>query len=287
MSTQGSSRTVLITGATDGLGKAAALLLAERGYNVFAAGRSAAKREELDAVAREKKLPLQSMEMDVCDDASVKRAVSSVLAQRGAIDVLINNAGLAYVATVEDMTMEDWRKQFETNFFGALRVTREVLPQMRERRSGRILMMSSVSGLVTPPTQGAYSASKHALEGLSNALRLELHPFNVKIILIEPGYIMTNIQQTASALRQAYQEEIEHGPYAKIYAGSLAGASSTRSKSRTTPEDCARIMLKAIEAPNPKARYGVTRIATLVKLAKRFMTDEGIDAMMRGRYGIK
>jgi NAD(P)-dependent dehydrogenase (short-subunit alcohol dehydrogenase family) len=287
MGMQGSSRTVLITGATDGLGKAAALLLAERGYHVFAAGRSAAKREALDAIAREKHLPLQSMEMDVCDDGSVKRAVAGVLAQRGAIDVLINNAGLAYVGTVEEMNMEDWRKQFETNVFGVLRVTREVLPQMRERRSGRILMMSSVAGLVTAPTQGAYSASKHALEAISNALRLELYPFDVKVILIEPGYIVTNIQQTAAELSKPYQEKIQTGPYARIYAGAWVGAKSSRAKSKTSAEDCARIMLTAMEASNPKPRYAVTRLATLVKWAKRFLTDREIDAMLRARYGIQ
>src|SRR5882672_5524296 len=154
---------VLITGATDGLGKAAALLLAEQGYRVFAAGRSAEKRVQLDSLAREKKLPLETLEMDVCDDASVQNAVGSVYQKAGAIDVLINNAGLVYVGAVEDLRLEDWRRQFETNFFAVIRVTQAVLPKMRERRKGRILMMSSVSGFVTPPTQGAYSASKHAI----------------------------------------------------------------------------------------------------------------------------
>src|SRR6266481_3463998 len=164
-------KSVLITGATDGLGKALALLLAERGYRVFAAGRSAEKRAQLDGLAREKKLALESTALDVCSDASVQSTVQTVLAKAGAIDVLVNNAGVNYTAAVEDLSMEDWRAQFDTNFFGVLRVTRTVLPHMRERRSGRVLMMSSLSGLVTPPTQGAYSSSKHALEGLSNALR--------------------------------------------------------------------------------------------------------------------
>src|SRR5207245_4340067 len=190
------NRTVLITGATDGLGKAAALLLAERGYRVFAAGRSAEKRARLDALAKEKKLPLETLEMDVCDDSSVQRAVSSVYQQSAAIDVLINNAGLVYVGAVEDLRMEDWRRQFETNFFGVLRVTQAVLPQMRELRKGRILMMSAVSGFLTPPTQGAYSASKHAIEALSNALRYELYPFGIRTILIQPGYLVLIIQST-------------------------------------------------------------------------------------------
>ena len=286
MDAERGTQTVLITGATDGLGKAAALLLAENGYRVFAAGRSAEKRAQFEALANEKKLPLETLEMDVCDDGSVQQAVNLVYQKAGTIDVLINNAGLAYVATVEDMTMEDWRRQFETNFFGVVRVTQAVLPKMRERRSGRIIMISSVSGLVTPPTQGAYSASKHAMEGLSNALRHELYPFEVKTILIEPGYIVTNIQQTAVQLVQRYQEKIQNGPYAKVYAGSWSGAKSSRAKSKTTPEDCARIILRAIEAPKPKPRYGVTPLATTLKWVKRLLPDSAIDAMIRRRYGI-
>ena len=286
MNVERGTQTILITGATDGLGKAAALLLAEQGYRIFAGGRSAEKRAQLDTLANEKRLPLETLEMDVCDDDSVERAVAVVHQKGGKIDVLINNAGLAYVATVEDMTMEDWRRQFETNFFGVVRVTQAVLPKMRERRSGRIIMISSVSGLVTPPTQGAYSASKHAIEGLSNALRHELYPFGVKTILIEPGYIVTNIQQTAVELVQPYQEKIQKGAYARVYAGSWSGAKSSRAKSKTTPEDCARIILTAIETPKPKARYGVTPLATTLKWAKRLLPDSAIDAMIRRRYGI-
>jgi NAD(P)-dependent dehydrogenase (short-subunit alcohol dehydrogenase family) len=286
MSAKTAQKTVLITGGTDGLGKSAALLMAERGYRVFAAGRSRGKREALDALARGKQIPLESIEMDVSDDASVRDAIAGVRARAGEIDVLINNAGMAYVGTVEDMEMEDFRRQFETNFFGLIRVTQAVLPQMRERRSGRILMMSSVSGLVTPPAQGAYSASKHAVEGLSNALRHEMYMFGVKVILIEPGYIVTNIQNVAEELARSYSEKIRSGPYAKIYETTFAGAKTARGKSGTTAEDCAEIMLKAMEAPNPKARYGVTPLATLVKWCKRLLPDSQIDAMIRRRYGI-
>src|SRR5712672_408953 len=234
MDAQRQPQTVLITGATDGLGKAAALLLAERGYRVFAAGRSTEKRAKLDALAKEKNLPLESLEMDVCDDGSVQHAVAMVNQKAGAIDVLINNAGLVYVGAVEDLSLEDWRRQFETNFFGVIRVTQAVLPRMRERRKGRILMMSSVSGFMTPPTQGAYSASKHAIEALSNALRHELYPFGIHTILIQPGYIMTNIQKIAMDIAEAHEERFKSGPYAKIYASYLGNASSTRAESKTT-----------------------------------------------------
>jgi NAD(P)-dependent dehydrogenase (short-subunit alcohol dehydrogenase family) len=286
MNAERGTQTVLITGATDGLGKAAAVLLAERGYRVFAAGRSAEKRAQLDARARQQKLPLESLEMDVCDDSSVQSAVAAVYQKAGAIDVLINNAGLVYVGAVEDLQMEDWRRQFETNFFGVIRVTQAVLPRMRERRKGRILMMSSVSGFVTPPTLGAYSASKHAIEALSNALRHELYPFGIHTILIQPGYIVTNIQSTAMQLTQTYQEKFKSGPYAKIYASYLGSAASTRAQSKTTPVDCARIMLRAIEAPRPKARYGVTSLATFAKLSKWLLTDSAADRLIRQRYGI-
>ena len=277
-------KSVLITGATDGLGKAAALLLAERGYRVFAAGRSAEKRAQLDALAREKSLPLESLALDVCDDRSVETAVRAVLGKAGVIDVLINNAGVDYTAAVEDLSMKDWRAQFETNFFGVLRVTRGVLPHMRERRRGRILMMSSLSGLVTPPTQGAYSSSKHALEGLSNALRMELFPFGIDVVLIEPGYIVTGIQKAAADLSGSYLQN--GGPYAPLYNRFLSSVNDTRAKSKTTPEDCARVMLEAIKAVKPKPRYGVTSLAPFVKWSKRLLTDSAMDAMLRRRYGI-
>ena len=260
------------------------LLLADRGYRVFAAGRSPQKLADLDAVAREKNLPLHSITLDVCRDDSVQRAVSDILAKAAAIDVLVNNAGVNYSAAVEDLTMEDWRAQFETNFFGVLRVTRAVLPHMRARLSGRIIMMSSLSGLVTPPTQGAYSSSKHALEGLSNALRMELYPFGINVILIEPGYIMTGLQKSAAELSGPYVKK--GGPYAPLYARFFTSVNNTRAQSKTTAEDCAHVMLHAIETPRPKPRYGVTSLAPFVKWGKRLLTDSAMDAMLRRRYGI-
>lgn len=286
MDAAGKSSTILITGGTDGLGKAAAVLLAGRGYRVFAAGRAAEKRAQLDALARARHLPLETLEMDVLDDGSVQNAVRAVLGKAGALDVLINNAGVGYLATVEDLRLDDLRKQFETNLFGVVRVTQAVLPHMRERRRGRILMMSSIAGLITPPTYGAYSGSKHALEGLSNALRLELYPFGIEVILIEPGYIVTNFQQTVADLVQPYVENAKTGPYAKVYAGAWGGAKKNRARSKATPEDCARVILRAIEAPRPKARYTVTPLARMIAWGKRLLSDRAMDAFLRSRFGI-
>ncbi len=279
-------KSVLITGATDGLGRAAAILLAQRGYRVFAAGRSAEKCAQLDALAREKSLPLETLEMDVCDNASVQHAVAAVLAKAGALDFLINNAGVNFTAAVEDLRLEDWRRQFETNFFGVLRVTQAVLPYMRESRRGRILMMSSVSGFVTAPTQGAYSSSKFALEAISNALRLELYPFGVEVVLIEPGYIVTGIQQAALELSKPYLDQMKTGPYAPLYARFFESVTGARAASKTTPEDCARVILRAMEAPVPKVRYLVTQLAVVAKWCKRLLSDKAVDAVFRRRFGI-
>ncbi len=281
-----SPQTVLITGGTDGLGKATAILLARNGYRVFAAGRSLEKRRDLEQFADKEKLPIETIELDVCRDDSVQSGVQSVLDKAGAIDVLINNAGVGYMAVVEDLRLDDLRAQYETNIFGVLRVTQAVLPQMRERKSGRILMLSSLAGLVSPPTYGAYSSSKHALEGLSNSLRTEVYPFHIEVILIEPGYIVTNFQQVARSLASPYAEAGKNGPYAKIYAGAMEGANESRSKSRSTPEDCARVILEAIQAPHPKARYTVTPLAAWVAFGKRILPDTLLDSFLRRKFHI-
>jgi NAD(P)-dependent dehydrogenase (short-subunit alcohol dehydrogenase family) len=277
---------VLITGGTDGLGKAAALLLARRGYKVFAAGRSTSKRQELDRISHEERLPLHTLEMDVTDNASVQIGVELALEKAGRIDVLLNNAGMGYIAVVEELRLEDFRRQFEVNVYGVVRVTQAVLPNMRARRSGRILMMSSVTGFVSPPTYGAYSSSKHALEGLSNSLRLEMYPFGIEVILIEPGYIQTNFQFTAKELAQPYVEGAKTSPYARIYAGATAGSDRGRSSSKTTPEDCAQVILQAIESSHPKARYTVTPMAKWAAFGKRILPDTFMDSIMRRRFGV-
>ncbi|HXN22170.1 MAG TPA: SDR family NAD(P)-dependent oxidoreductase [Candidatus Dormibacteraeota bacterium] len=281
------SSSVLITGATDGLGRAAALLLAERGYRVFAAGRSAEKRAQLDSLAREHNLPLETIEMDVCEDSSVKRGVAAILAKVSSVDVLINNAGFGYYATVEDLRMEDLRRQFETNLFGVVRVTQAVLPGMREQRSGRIINVSSVAGKVAPPLFGAYSGSKFALEGLSDALRLELYPFGIHVILIEPGYIPTGFQKISGELSSYYFDAAKSGPYARVYENAARSTSSSRQNSRSTPDDFAGVVLHAIETPRPNPRYTITALAAITRWGKRILSDRAIDALLRKRYGLR
>lgn len=278
--------TVLITGGTDGLGRACALLLAEQGYRVFATGRNAERRAALDQLARERKLPIETVEMDVTEDASVERALGEIRGKAGAIDVLINNAGLGYYAVVEELRMEDLRRQFETNFFGVVRVTQRVLPEMRERRGGRIIQMSSIAGKVAPPLFGAYSASKYALEGLTDALRVELYPFGIHVVLIEPGYIPTGFQAVAHKISAGYTAGAEKSPYALVYKAYGNRLRHSDREVKDKPEDCARVVLRAVTETPPKARYTVTDQARVASIGKRLLSDRAFDRQIIRRFGL-
>lgn len=303
-------KTVLITGGTDGLGKATAILLAEAGYRVVATGRNAERRAALEALARERNLPLSTVEMDVCDDASVERGLAEAReifhhrsegqgsaeapqsdagklavapTKDGAtIDVLINNAGVGYYAVMEEITLEDLRQQMETNFFGAVRVTQRVLPGMRARGRGRIVNVSSIAGKYSFPLFGPYSASKWALEAMSDALRMEARPLGIDVVLIEPGFIPTGFQGRAHELASRYIENAARSPYARLYQNYGRGYRKSTASVKATPEDCARVILRALRAVRPRARYTVTRRAMMLSIAKRFLPDAFLD----WRFGV-
>lgn len=284
---QDEPRIVLITGGTDGLGRAATILLAEHGYHVFAGGRNAERLAALEQLARERKLPLEPLELDVCDDASVAHGVAEIERRAGPVDILVNNAGIAIVAAMEEITLADLRKQFETNLFGAVRVAQRVLPGMRQRRRGRIINMSSISGKVAIPLFGAYSGSKHALEAVSDAMRLELYPFGIHVALIEPGYIPTSMNRTAAELSSAYAKGAEKSPYQWIYQRFLHSWEKTRKASRYKPEDCARVVLRAIRETPPRARYAVTRRAKMGIWARRWLPDRALDRQFIKMFGLE
>jgi NAD(P)-dependent dehydrogenase (short-subunit alcohol dehydrogenase family) len=283
---QASRDTVLVTGATDGLGRATALLLAERGYRVFASGRHPERRASLAQLAKQKSLPLETLELDVCDDASVNACVCEIERRTGPVDILINNAGIAIGAAIEEISLGDLRKQYETNIFGVLRVTQRVLPLMRQRRRGRIINMSSIAGKISSPILGPYSSSKHALEAISDSLRLELYPFGIFVVLLEPGYIETSMNRTASELSSAYVEGAEHSPFRAVYEAFQRGWEKTRRAAKDRPEDCARVILRAIEETPPRPRYLVTRPAKIAAFMRRVMPDRAFDRGMRKQFGL-
>ena len=283
---QDNGRIALITGGTDGLGRAAAVMLAERGYRVFAGGRNAERIAALQQLANERKLPLTAMELDVCDDASVDRAVTEIESSAGTVDVLVNNAGIAIAAVMEEITLTDLRRQFETNYFGLVRMAQRVLPGMRRKLSGRIINMSSIAGKLTSPLFGPYSSSKHAVEAISDAMRLEVYPFGIQVVLIEPGYIHTSMSRNAGELSSAYAKGAEQSPYKAVYQGFLNAWGKTTKSSHYTPEDCARVVVRAIEDDPPRARYAVTREAKIGILARRLLPDRVMDRQLRRAMGI-
>ncbi len=283
---QSNGRIALITGGTDGLGRAAAVMLAERGYRVFAGGRNPERIVALQQLANERKLPLTAMELDVCDDASVDSAVAEIERTAGTVDVLVNNAGIAIAAVMEEITLADLRKQFETNFFGLVRMAQRVLPGMRRKLSGRIINMSSIAGKLTSPLFGPYSSSKHAVEAISDAMRLEVYPFGIQVVLVEPGYIHTSMSRNAGELSSAYAKGAEQSPYKAVYQGFLNAWGKTTKSSHYTPEDCARVVVRAIEDDPPRARYAVTREAKIGILARRLLPDRVMDRQMRKAMGI-
>ncbi|MGH9686959.1 MAG: SDR family oxidoreductase [Candidatus Acidiferrales bacterium] len=278
---------VLVTGATDGLGRATAVLFAEHGYRVFAGGRSAERRAALQELARAKNLPLEVLELDVTNDASVDAAVAEIERRAGPVAVLVNNAGIGIGAAMEEISLADMRKQFETNVFGVLRVTQRVLPEMRKRRRGRIVNMSSIAGKIGTPIMGPYCASKHALEAISDSMRLELYPYNVNVILIEPGYIATSIGRNSTELSSSYANSASRSPYGPIYNAFRISFGTSMKNSRTTPADCAAVILSAVEAEHPRARYPVTPEAKMALRLRRLLPDRMFDRMLHKRMGLE
>ncbi len=278
-SANGELHTVLVTGGTDGLGRATATLLASEGYRVFAAGRNPQKRAALEQFAEEHELSLETVDLDVTCDESADHAVAEVERRAGPVDVLVNNAGIAIAGVMEEITLADLRKQFETNIFGVVRMTQRVLPSMRSRRRGCIVNMSSIAGRVSNPLMGPYSSSKHAIEAISDSFRLELAPFGIRVVIIEPGVIPTNINRTGAELSARYMANAAASPYARVYLGFLKMWQKRVAGAKSTPEDCARVILRAVRDPRSRARYTVTPDARMMVALRWILSDRALDRM--------
>jgi NAD(P)-dependent dehydrogenase (short-subunit alcohol dehydrogenase family) len=243
---------VLITGATAGIGRHVALDLARKGFWVIASGR---RPEALAALLADAEgLRLNTIELDVTDSASIARAVEEVDAITGkrGIDVLINNAGYGMAAPIIETSDEDLRRQYDTNVFGLMAVTRAFAPRMMERGRGRIINVSSVGGRVTLPFFGAYNSTKYALESLSDALRRELHAFGIQVALIEPGPIRSDFAEKTMTYVDRYANEAS--PYAGVYARAHRIRELTDARS-AGPECVARAIEHAIVARRARPRY--------------------------------
>ncbi|MEX2115001.1 MAG: SDR family oxidoreductase [Pirellulales bacterium] len=244
---QDTRRVVLVTGASSGIGKACAEHLARRGWRVFGTQRQPPAEAKGDAA-------MEMVAMDVDLDASVSEAIRVILAKAGRLDAVVNNAGVSLMGAVEDTSIAEAKAQLETNFFGALRVCHEVLPVMRRQGHGHIVNISSLAGIVGVPFSGMYSASKFALEGMSQAMRLETRPFGIRVALIQPGDFRSDMTQrrrvaAASQVNDAYATISRH--FKEKQDRDEAAAPS--------PEPIARLLERILNDPNPKFRYPIAQ----------------------------
>ncbi len=250
-------RVVLVTGASSGIGQATARLLAREGFRVFGTSRKP---------AREREDGTELLPLDVTSDESVRACVEQVLSRAGRMDGLVNNAGFELAGAIEETTVEEAKTQFETNFFGTLRMTRAVLPHMRQRRSGHIVNIASLAGIIPVPFLGLYSATKFALEGYTEVLRHEVRPFGIRVALVEPSFMRTGLQGG----RRWASEKVPDYDTAKGRAMARVKHYEDRDPH---PESVAATVLRILRSPNPRLRHPVGKNARAVALGRRLMAE--------------
>jgi NAD(P)-dependent dehydrogenase (short-subunit alcohol dehydrogenase family) len=266
------TKTALITGASSGIGEAIARQLLADGYRVYAGARRVDRMLPLTAAGA------TVLALDVTDDASMVAAIAKIKAETGRLDVLVNNAGYGSFGALEEVPPEEGRRQFDVNVFGLARMTQLALPMMRERRAGSIVNISSIGGKIYEPFGSWYHATKFAVEGMSDCLRMELAPFGINVIIIEPGAIKSEWNTIA---RDSLRKVSGRGPYAQAaehYARMLAGADRVGSAGTTT--EVAHTVSAALKAARPRTRYPVGGNAGLILFLRGALPDRAVDRVM-------
>jgi NAD(P)-dependent dehydrogenase (short-subunit alcohol dehydrogenase family) len=264
---------VLITGASSGIGRGCAEYLQGRGYKIYGASRTPQPAD----------LGWQSIQLDVNDDASVIDGIRQVLEAEGRLDVVVNCAGFGIAGAVEDTSIAEAKAQFETNFFGVLRVCKAVLPAMRHQRSGLIINISSIAGVVSLPFQAFYSAGKFALEGMSEALRMEVQPYGIRIVLVEPGDFRTQF----AANRKLTEEAQNNSSYKEKFGKALAVFEKEESNG-ADPLAIAHLIERLIRKSNPKLRYSVgPAFQRIVPALKQILPHKVYERLFMKYYNVR
>ena len=261
-------KVAVITGTSSGIGFETALALARDGYYTYATMRDTTKSDKINEIAKKENLKIHVLELDVDDENSAKTAIKQILDQKQRIDVLVNNAGWALWGCVEDVSVDEFKTQFETNFFSIIRLIQEVGPTMRKQNSGTIINISSVVGRIGFPASPAYISSKFALEGLSESLRFELAPFGVNVVIIEPGVIKTNFMKNMQLAKKSELDTVYRDITVKVVSGVKMMA-----EMGTNPKVVADTIVKAITDEKPLPRYIVGNDASMFLEAKKNKTD--------------
>jgi len=270
-------KVALVTGSSTGIGQETSLTLARNGFITYATMRNLNKSGDIKAIAAKENLPIRITQLDVTDDVSINNAVQAILSETGRIDVLTNNAGYMLDGAFEHLSMDEIKAQYETNVFGLIRTTQAVLPIMREQKSGIIVNISSGAGRFGYPGGSAYVSTKFAVEGLSESMAYELEPFGIKVIIIEPGVIRTNIFNSVVVAKKSQDP---NSPYTQI-TQKMASAFEELTKNASSPELVAKVILEAVTNQNPNFRYLAGKDVEIWLDAKRNMSDEEFYKMMK------
>ena len=267
-------KVAVVTGSSTGIGFETSLLLSRKGFYTYATMRNLNKSQKINDVAKKENLPLKVLQLDVTDDKSVKDAINQMKDESSRIDVLVNNAGYGVMGAVEDLSLEEFKSQFETNFFGVIRVTKEVIPIMRNQGGGNIINVSSVGGKIGIPLNSAYISSKFALEGLSESMRYELEQFGIDVILIEPGVVKTNFFENADVVVNNKTNN-KTSAYSQLTQKLFEGFEPMlKSDSSSLPSDVAEVIYQAIESNNRLVRYPVGKDAVSIINARQKLSDK-------------
>jgi len=261
-------KVALVTGSSSGIGFETSLALARNGFHTFATMRDLGKDQKIKQIIEKEDLSIEILELDVDSEKSVNRAIKTVSEKKGRIDVLVNNAGYGMWGTVEDVSIDEFKKQFETNFFSIIRLIQKVAPIMRKQSSGNIVNISSVAGRIGFPVSPAYISSKFALEGLSESLRFELMPFGINVIIIEPGVIKTNFFDSMKLSEKSQQDST----YKEITDKVISGV-KMMAEMGTHPKEVADVVIKTLGEEKPLPRYVIGNDAMMFLEAKKMKTD--------------
>ena len=258
----------LVTGCSSGIGLETAIALSREGHFTYATMRDVKKSESLDKIVNDEGLPIKVLELDVDSEKSVDDAIAKIMEEKGRVDTLINNAGWGMWGAVEDVSIEEFKQQFETNFFSIIRLIQKVAPIMRKQKSGSIVNVSSVAGKIGFPVSPAYISSKFALEGLSECIRFELGPFGINVIIIEPGVIKTNFFDSMKMAKKSNSDSVYNEITSKVVSGVKMMA-----EMGTEPKEVADTIIKSINEEKPLPRYIVGNDAMMFLEAKKMKTD--------------
>ena len=281
MESSTSQKVAIVTGSSTGIGYETSLALARDGFLTYATMRNVNKAENIKSIATKESLPLHVKQLDVTDDISVKNAVQAISSETGGrVDALINNAGYGLNGAFEDLSMDEIKAQYETNFFGLIRVTQALLPTMRRQKSGTIVNISSGAGRFGFPGGSAYVSTKFAIEGLSESMSYELEPFGIKVVIVEPGVIRTNF---GNGLVVAKKSQDPNSPYSMMMK-KIANAFEQMTKNASSPDLVANVVLKAVKDENPNLRYLAGNDVEQWLGAKKNMSEEEFYKMMNQNF---